>query len=95
LPPPSYRPSRATHDVRSEQIVPPPPPPPAVSQAEFPESVDFEQSLRDFRAQWLEAGERAYVSRLLERHSGSVSAAAEEAQVHRSYIYRLIRRHNP
>jgi transcriptional regulator with GAF, ATPase, and Fis domain len=54
---------------------------------------DFEQSLRDFREQWLDVGERRYLRLLLARHDRNVAAAAREAGVDRTYIYRLIRKH--
>jgi transcriptional regulator with PAS, ATPase and Fis domain len=54
----------------------------------------FEQAYKDFRESWIDAGEREYVRRLLQRHSRNVTAAAKEAGVDRTYIYRLIRKHD-
>jgi DNA-binding NtrC family response regulator len=54
----------------------------------------FLKPYKDFREQWVDHGEREYVRRLLERHQKSVSDAAKEAGVDRTYIYRLIRKHN-
>ena len=54
----------------------------------------FLKPYKDFRELWVDHGEREYVRRLLERHQKSVSEAAREAGVDRTYIYRLIRKHN-
>ena len=53
----------------------------------------FEQAYKDFRETWIDSGEREYVRRLLLRHDRNVAAAAREAEVDRTYIYRLIRKH--
>ena len=53
----------------------------------------FHQAYKDFREAWVDSGEREYIQRLLKRHSRSVVAAAREAGVDRTYIYRLIRKH--
>ncbi|HEY6463031.1 MAG TPA: sigma 54-interacting transcriptional regulator, partial [Polyangiaceae bacterium] len=49
--------------------------------------------LRDARSTWLDAMERSYVHRLLERHGGNVARAAEAAGVDRTHLYRMIRKH--
>jgi two-component system, NtrC family, response regulator GlrR len=48
---------------------------------------------KEFRDRSGEALERAYLQSLLSRHDHKISAAAEAAQVHRTYLYRLIRRY--
>ncbi len=53
----------------------------------------FEQAYKDFREAWIDAGEREYVRKLLTRHNRNVAAAAREAEIDRTYIYRLIRKH--
>ena len=53
----------------------------------------FQQAYKDFREAWVDSGEREYIRRLLERHARNVVAAAREAEVDRTYIYRLIRKH--
>ena len=53
----------------------------------------FETAYKDFREGWIDTGEREYVRRLLLRHDRNVAAAAREAEVDRTYIYRLIRKH--
>jgi DNA-binding NtrC family response regulator len=54
----------------------------------------FEQVYKAFRESWIDAGEREYMRRLLLRHARNVSNAAREAEVDRTYIYRLIRKHD-
>jgi DNA-binding NtrC family response regulator len=58
------------------------------------EAAMFEQAYKDFRESWVDAGEKEYVRRLLLRHDRNVAAAAREAGVDRTYIYRLIRKHD-
>lgn len=53
----------------------------------------FRRSYRDFREAWIEQGEREYVRELLVRHNRNVAAAAKDAEVDRTHIYRLIRKH--
>jgi transcriptional regulator with GAF, ATPase, and Fis domain len=53
----------------------------------------LDRPLRETRTHWLDAMERAYVHRLLERHGGNVARAAEAAGVDRTHLYRLIRKH--
>lgn len=50
---------------------------------------DFHQS----REQALRAFERGYLQALLERHGGNASAAAREAGIARSYLYRMLDAH--
>jgi len=63
-------------------------PPPGVNDPRI-----FEQAYKDFREAWIDDGEKEYVRRLLLRHDRNVAAAAREAEVDRTYIYRLIRKH--
>ena len=51
------------------------------------------QPYRSFRDAWAEAGERAYVTDLLRRFEQNVAAASHEAEIDRTYLYKLIRRH--
>jgi transcriptional regulator of acetoin/glycerol metabolism len=55
--------------------------------------VPFSQPFKVFREQWIDNGEREYLRRLLERHQRNVSAAARAAELDRTYLYRLIRKH--
>jgi len=54
----------------------------------------FSGPLPAAREAWMDQLEREYVRRLLERHGRNVNAAAQEAGVNRTYIYRLIRKHD-
>jgi two-component system response regulator GlrR len=56
--------------------------------------VPFEQPFKEFREQWIDRGEREYVRRLLDKHGRNVAAAAEAAGLDRTYVYRLIRKHD-
>jgi DNA-binding NtrC family response regulator len=59
------------------------------------ESPGFEPDLpyRDERARFEAAFEQRYVSWLLERHDGNVSAAARAADMDRKYLHRLAKKH--
>ena len=70
-------------------MAPTTPTPPVSAEAKV-----FEQAYKDFREAWIDAGEKEYVRRLLLRHDRNVAAAAREADVDRTYIYRLIRKHD-
>ena len=48
---------------------------------------------KELRERVLNQIERAYVQALLARHTGNVSAAADAAGLNRTYLHRLIRRH--
>jgi transcriptional regulator with GAF, ATPase, and Fis domain len=55
--------------------------------------ASLELPLREARVTWMDALERAYVRRLMDRHGGAVARAAEAAGVDRTHLYRLIRKH--
>jgi transcriptional regulator with GAF, ATPase, and Fis domain len=57
-------------------------------------AIPFDQPFKEFRERWIDCGEREYVRRLLERHGRNVPAAAEAAGLDRTYVYRLIRKHD-
>ncbi|MBI4956313.1 MAG: sigma 54-interacting transcriptional regulator [Myxococcales bacterium] len=71
---------------------------PAPSVAARPEdgagAPSLDGAYKEVREAWLEHLERAYFRRLLERHGRDVAAAARAAGVDRTYVYRLIRRHD-
>ncbi|MFO0662536.1 MAG: sigma 54-interacting transcriptional regulator [Polyangiaceae bacterium] len=50
-------------------------------------------AFRAFRDQWADRVERYYVEKLLERHNQNVSSAAREAELDRTYLYKLMRKH--
>ena len=77
-----------------------PPAPPSMTPVLSPSSATdpsdarmFQQAYKDFRESWIDSGEKEYMRRLLLRHDRNVAAAAREAAVDRTYIYRLIRKH--
>ena len=82
------RPLRETNPVAADAL---PTPIPAMPSADGPPS--FDQSFRAFREQWIGQGERAFLRVLLERHQKNVAAAAKEAGIDRTYMYRLMRKH--
>jgi transcriptional regulator with GAF, ATPase, and Fis domain len=69
-------------------------PAPTTEPAAGASPIPFEQPFKEFRESWIDHGEREYVRRLLERHGRNVAAAAEAAGLDRTYVYRLIRKHD-
>ncbi|WP_224368780.1 sigma-54 interaction domain-containing protein [Hyalangium versicolor] len=64
--------------------------------ASLPESLAFsdnEEDFRTFRLNWQELGERIFLKRMIARYGRNVPALARAANVDRTYIYRLMRRH--
>lgn len=58
----------------------------------FPE-VDIEESFKSLRDRCLDHLEREYLSAMIDRHKRDTSAIAQASGLDRSYIYRLIRKH--
>lgn len=52
------------------------------------------ESYRETRARFEDKFEKDYVTWLLERHEGNISAAAREADMDRKYLYKLAKKHN-
>jgi two-component system response regulator GlrR len=88
----------------AELLMPPSPPaapPPTVavetSSPEAPlqatDTPSFFQPFGAFREQWIHRGERVFLQALLERHQRNVAAAAKEASLDRTHMYRLLRKH--
>jgi DNA-binding NtrC family response regulator len=65
---------------------------PAAKAGPSPEFVPG-RSYRDERSEFEADFERRYVSWLLARHAGNISAAAREAKMDRKHLYDLARRH--
>ncbi|HET9933776.1 MAG TPA: sigma-54 dependent transcriptional regulator, partial [Polyangiaceae bacterium] len=61
-------------------------------QAPFP-AFEPGKSYREVRADFEADFERRYVSWLLDRHAGNISAAAREAKMDRKHLYDLARKH--
>ena len=55
--------------------------------------VEPGKSYREVRADFEADFERRYVSWLLDRHAGNISAAAREAKMDRKHLYDLARKH--
>jgi len=68
---------------------------PVVATASHAEATSFEagKSYREVREEFESDFERRYVSWLLDRHAGNISAAAREARMDRKHLYDLARRH--
>jgi transcriptional regulator with PAS, ATPase and Fis domain len=52
-------------------------------------TMPYTQARDQMHARW----ERGYIESLMKRHQGNVDAAAVAAGVHRTYLYRIMRRH--
>jgi DNA-binding NtrC family response regulator len=93
VPPPASLPSVPVYTDDGEPVsdIVPSPPGPTVLAGETP---TFAQSYRTFRDQWMDFGEKAFVTALLDRHQRNVAAAAKDAGLDRTYLYRLMRKHN-
>jgi transcriptional regulator of acetoin/glycerol metabolism len=79
----------ASHEGPSERRLAP------VVPTEAPDltAISFTGDFKTFRESWIGLGEREYLQRLLTRHGRNVAAAAREADLDRTYVYRLIRQH--
>jgi len=53
----------------------------------------FEKGYKEFRDRWADTGDREYLRRLMDRANKSTVQAAREAGVDRTYLYRLLKRH--
>jgi len=87
---------------RSKSIVPPPslspPPPSSIRPSETADTpsipqLSFDRPFKEVREHWLDHLEREYVRWLLEKHNRNIAAASQSAQIDRTYIYRLMRKH--
>jgi two-component system response regulator GlrR len=87
---PPAQPSSAVPVIWAEE----PEPASSATPASPTQTPSFTQAYKTFRDQWMDYGERAFVSQLLERHGRNVAVAAKEAGLDRTYLYRLMRKHN-
>jgi len=67
---------------------------PPTGQDIWAESDSLTSSYTVLKKKWSEAFEKEYLTSVLERHHGNVTAAAKEAAVDRSNFLRLLRRHH-
>ncbi|GAC1359281.1 MAG: hypothetical protein NVSMB47_12110 [Polyangiales bacterium] len=66
---------------------------PTAASREMP-TVDSNRPFRDVREEWVTHLEREYIRALHERFRGNVAAIAKAAELDRTYIYRLLRKHD-
>lgn len=69
--------------------------PPPVEPSAHDAAADLPElrgAYRSFRDDWARTGDLRYVRALIERHGGDVLLAAAEAQIDKSYFYRLVKR---
>ncbi|MBX7192697.1 MAG: sigma 54-interacting transcriptional regulator [Sandaracinaceae bacterium] len=66
---------------------------PASASPLAPASFDPHKSYRDTRAEWEASFEKSYVTWLLERHHGNLSAASRAADMDRKYLHKLAKKH--
>jgi DNA-binding NtrC family response regulator len=57
-------------------------------------TIDLDQPFKDLRERWIDHLEHAYIHGLLQRHHWNVSAVAQAAGLDRTYVHRLIRKHD-
>jgi DNA-binding NtrC family response regulator len=73
--------------------LPPEPEPQEASSSDQGLPVDFERPFREVKSELIDAFEREYLERLLERDGGNIAAAARSAGLNRKYFYDLLRKH--
>jgi DNA-binding NtrC family response regulator len=56
--------------------------------------VDVDRPFKELREEWMNHLERQYIAGLLGRHGGNVTAVAEAAGLDRTYVHRLIKKHD-
>jgi DNA-binding NtrC family response regulator len=66
---------------------------PEAQDREAAASARWDLPFRDAKQRWVDAFERAYFARLLERHGDNVSEAARVAGLSRQTCYRLMKKH--
>jgi transcriptional regulator with PAS, ATPase and Fis domain len=55
--------------------------------------VPIEGPFKQFRENWIELGEREYLRRMLDRHNRNVATLSKDADVDRTYVYRLMKKY--
>ncbi|AKU96106.1 Response regulator of zinc sigma-54-dependent two-component system [Labilithrix luteola] len=66
---------------------------PPVEGEVFP-PIDADEQFREIRVRWLDHLEREYISKLLVIHKHNISAVSKAAGLDRTYVYRLMRKHD-
>jgi DNA-binding NtrC family response regulator len=59
----------------------------------FPEDAP-DLPFKEAKDQIVMSFERAYIERLMGRHTGNISAASRDAGIDRNYLYRLLKKHD-
>jgi transcriptional regulator with GAF, ATPase, and Fis domain len=85
LPPPSAVPTLAGNRTATS---------PESPESSEPPNIDVALLFKDVRERWLDYLEREYIRRLLAHHGRNVAAAAQAAGLDRTYVYKLIRKHD-
>jgi transcriptional regulator with PAS, ATPase and Fis domain len=67
--------------------------PPTGSEPSAPSAGIVDLPYKDAKMKWIDQFEVAYVTELLQRNKGNVAAAARQAGVDRTYLFRLIRKY--
>jgi DNA-binding NtrC family response regulator len=80
--------------VRSQRPSSPPPPPTGERPRAHVTDELAEIPFKEAKERLVDAFEREYVARLLERHDGKLSRAAQDAGLDRNYLARLAKKHN-
>jgi DNA-binding NtrC family response regulator len=62
-------------------------------QAKLGKQIEDAIGFKAAREQWMDTRSKQYLTALLRRHRGNVSAVAREAQISRKSVYELMRRH--
>jgi DNA-binding NtrC family response regulator len=65
----------------------------AASAGESLPAVSIDEPFKSLRERWVDHLEREYVRAMLARHDGNVSAVATASGLDRTYVHRLIRKH--
>jgi len=63
------------------------------SKRTFPEDAP-DLPFKEAKEQIVMSFERAYIERLMGRHTGNISAASRDAGIDRNYLYRLLKKHD-
>lgn len=74
-------------------LLPPPPPTGLATPTDLP-AVRTDVPFKELREQWLDHLERGYMVALIATHSRNVTAIAEAAGLDRTYVHRLLRKHD-
>jgi DNA-binding NtrC family response regulator len=77
--------------ARQPEASPAAPQPSSAESSSIP--IDFERPFKEVKDELVDAFEREYLQRLLERGGGNIAAAARSAGLNRKYFYDLLRKH--